>query len=112
MRVFFKASGSWGSEGLFGQSFSVALPIQALRRLPCLGSSVVQCVRHIQGPPLAGVLLCSLACQALKGAPWVRSYAIVQCIRPLMDQSLYCSAALLACEVRNVMVMAPPSLCD
>ena len=30
----------------------VALPIRALRGLPCLGSfSVVQCVRHIEGPP-------------------------------------------------------------
>ena len=34
----FRASGSWRSEGLFGRSFSVALPIQALRGLPCLGS--------------------------------------------------------------------------
>ena len=32
-------------------SFSVAPPIQALRRLPCLGSfSVVQHVRHISAP--------------------------------------------------------------
>ena len=41
MRVFFKASGSWGSEGLFGQSFSVALPIQALRGHRCLGPSLL-----------------------------------------------------------------------
>ena len=35
-------------------SFSVALPIQALRGLPCLGSfSVVHHVRHIEGLPLA-----------------------------------------------------------
>ena len=41
-------------------SFSIALPIQALRGLPCLGPfSVVHHVRHIEGPPLAGVLLCS-----------------------------------------------------
>ena len=56
MRVFFKASGSWRSEGLFGQSFSVALPIQALRGLHCLG-------------------LCCSACQALKEALWVGSYS-------------------------------------
>jgi len=42
IRVFFQAFGSWQSEGLFGQSFSIALPIQA----------------H-SGAPLAGVLLCS-----------------------------------------------------
>ena len=43
--------------------------------------------------PLAGVLLCRLACQALKGAPWVGSYSVVQCLRHLMGQPLYCSAA-------------------
>ena len=60
-------------------SFSVALPIQALRGLPCLGSfSVVHHVRHIEGLPLAGVLLCSSGHQSLKGAPWVRSCSVVQ----------------------------------
>ena len=50
-RVFFWASCSWQSKGLFGQSFSIALPIQALRGLPCLGSfSVVQCIKHIEDP--------------------------------------------------------------
>ena len=34
---FFRVSCSWRSEGLFGQSFSVVLPVQALRGLPCLG---------------------------------------------------------------------------
>ena len=42
--------------GLFGQSFSIAPPIQALRGLPCLGSFSVQHIRHIEGAPLAGVL--------------------------------------------------------
>ena len=51
VRVFFQASCSWRSEGLFGQSFSVAPSIQALRRLPCLGSSVFLRVRHIEGGP-------------------------------------------------------------
>ena len=42
----------WRSEGLFGQSFSVAPPVQALRGLPCLGSfSVVWRIRHIEGAP-------------------------------------------------------------
>ena len=51
IRVFFWASSSWWSEGLFGQSFSVAPPIRALRGVSCLGSfSVVRLVRHIEGP--------------------------------------------------------------
>ena len=44
--------------------------------------------RHVEG-----VLLCRSVCQALKGAPWVGSYSVVQCIRRLMAQPLYCSAA-------------------
>ena len=52
IRVFFRASCSWRSEGFFGQSFSVARSVQALRGLPCLGSfSVVWCIRHMEGPP-------------------------------------------------------------
>ena len=92
IRVFFRASCSWWSEGLFGQSFSVALPIQALRGLPYLWAFSVVYIRHIAGPPRAGALLCRLACQALKGAPWVRSYSVVQCVRRLMGQPLYSSA--------------------
>ena len=58
----FCASCSWQSEGLFGQSFSIAVPVQALRGLPCLGSfSVVQCVRHIERPP------------------WLESYSVDLC---------------------------------
>ena len=68
IRVFFWASCSWQSEDLFGQSFSVALPIQALRGLPCPGSfSVVWCIRDIEGDPHTGVLLCSLVHQAFDG---------------------------------------------
>ena len=52
LRVFFRASGSWQSEGLFGQSFCIALPPQAHRGLPCLGSfSVDPHVRHLKGRP-------------------------------------------------------------
>ena len=93
IRIFLGASCSWQSEGLFGQSFSIALPVQTLRGLPCLGSiSVVQCIRHIEACPLAGVLLCRLARQALRGAPWVGSCSVVQCLRRLMGQPLSCSA--------------------
>ena len=42
---------------------------------------------------LCGVLLCILVHQSLKGEPWVGYYSIVQCIRHLMGQPLYCSAA-------------------
>ena len=76
LRVFFRAFFSWQSEGLFGQSFSVTLPIQALRGLPYPGSfSVVWCVRHTEG------------------SPWVGSYSVVQCLRHLMGQSLYYATA-------------------
>ena len=45
-QVFLPASCSWQSEGLVGQSFSKAQPVQALRGIPCLGSfSVIQRIR-------------------------------------------------------------------
>ena len=67
IRVFLSLLCSWWSGGLFGQSFSIALPIQALRRLPCLGSfSVVWSQAH-RGAPMAGVLLCNSVHQALDG---------------------------------------------
>ena len=49
---FFRASCSWPSKGLFGQSFSIALPVQALRGLPCLGPfSVVPACQQHKGAP-------------------------------------------------------------
>ena len=77
IRVFFQASCRWRSEGLFGQSFSVALPIQAL-----------------------------------KGAPWVGSYSVVQCVRRLMGQTLYSSAKDAGSVERGAMVMVPLGTCD
>ena len=113
IRVFFQASCRWRSEGLFGQSFSVALPIQALRAIPCLWSfSVVWHVRHIEG------------------SSWLGSYSVDQCIRHLMGHpgwgptlqfsvSGVCWATLcivqlpvLVCGEREAMVMAPPSKRD
>ena len=77
LSVFFRASCSWRSEGLFGQSFSVALPVQALKRAL-----------------LPGVLLCCWASQAHRGGPpWLGSYSVVQCIRHLTGQPLSRSAA-------------------
>ena len=71
----------------------MALPVQALRRIPCLGSfSVGWRIKHIEAS-LTGVLLCRLVHPSLKGAPWVGSYSVVQCGRHLMVQPLYCSAA-------------------
>ena len=106
IRVFFRPSCSWRSEYLFSQSFSAAPPIQALRGLPCLGSFSVWRVRPIKGPP-AGVLLCKSVHLALKGAPWVGSCSVAQCVRNLMAHPLYCSAASAGMWGEAVL-MAPP----
>ena len=74
-------------------SLSVALPIQALRGLHCLGPSLLSCTSGTWGGGLAGVLLCRLVHQALRGAAWVGSWSVVQCVRSLMCQPLYCTAA-------------------
>ena len=64
-----------------------------------------------RGAPLAGILLCRLVFQALKGAPWVGSYSVVQWVRCLTGQPLYCSAADPSVG-REAMVMAPPAMDD
>ena len=58
-------------------------------------SGVLLCLVHQahRGASLTGVLLCRLVHQADKGAPWVGSYSVVQCVRHLMGQPFYCSAA-------------------
>ena len=68
VRVFSPASCSWWSEGLRGQSFPVALPVQALKRAS-----------------LPGVLLCCSAHQAHRGAPRLGSYSVVWCISHLKE---------------------------
>ena len=65
-----------------------------------------------RGSTLTVVLLCRLAPEALKGAPWLGAYSVVQCLRRLTGQLLYCSALMLACGEREAMVMAPPSAHD
>ena len=103
IRVFLRASCSWRSEGLFGQSLSVAPPIQALK-----GALLYCSIRQAhRGAPLTEVLLCSLAHQSLKGAPWVGSYSVVQCVRRLMGQLSVVQLPMLACGEREAMVMAP-----
>ena len=94
IRVFFRASCSWQSEGLFGRSFSVALPIQELRGLLCLGSfSVVQSIRHIEGLPWLGSYSVDRCISHLKEHPgWVPTpqFGAITC---LMGQPLCHSAA-------------------
>ena len=69
IRIFFQASCSWQSEGLFGQSFSVAPPIQALRGISCLGFfSVVPSQVH-RGAPLTGSYSADWCIRHLKGHP-------------------------------------------
>ena len=88
IRVFFQASCSWWSEGLFGQSFFVAPPVQALRGLPCLGSFFIFWhVRHIEGL-LPGVLHCRSVHQSLKRTPWMGSYSVIQCSLSILWASL------------------------
>ena len=66
----FWTSCSWRSEGLFGQSFSVAPFIQALRGLPSLGSfSVIQRIRYIKGPLWLGSYSVDQHVRDLKGHP-------------------------------------------
>ena len=103
IRVFCWASCSWPSEGLFGQSFSVGRPIQALRGLPCLGSfSVLQCIRHIEapiwGPPqfrVSGIWWASLYCLVASAGVWgERGYG--WWLHPLCMTQQYCLASMAA----------------
>ena len=61
---------------------------------------------------MPGVLLCRSAREALKGAPWVGSYSVIQCIRHLMGQPLLFSCGCWLCGEREAMVMAPPPTYD
>ena len=70
IRIFSWAYCIWWSEGLFGQSFSVAMTIQALRELSCVGSFfIVQQVRHIVGPSWLGSYSKDQHFRHLKGHP-------------------------------------------
>ena len=91
-RVFFWASCTWWSESLFSQSFPVALPVQVLRGLLCLGSfSVVWLVRHIEGPPWLWSCSEDWCISHWKMHPsWV---LLCSSLRHLMDRPLCCSAA-------------------
>ena len=78
IRVLFQTSCSWLSEGLFGQSFSVAPPTQARRGIPCLGSYCVdQGVRHLEGHPGRGPTLLFSTAVTERG-PRVGSCSVAQ----------------------------------
>ena len=112
LSVFFWASCCWWSESLFGQSFSVAPPIQELRGLPFLGSfSVVWHVRHIAGPSLESYSV-DQCIKHLKGHPgwrpalWVRASGFWSASLSVVQ------LPMLACGEREAMVMAPPPMHD
>ena len=55
--------------------------------------SLEECIAYERNVLQPISLLSRLACQALKGAPWMQSYSVVQCVSCMMGQPLYCSAA-------------------
>ena len=60
---------------------------------------------------MPGVLLCTSVSQALKGAPWLGSYSVVQCIRRSMGQPLYIvQLPMLVCPGREAIVVASPAM--
>ena len=66
---------------------------------------------HRGSPPRLGS--CRSAHQSPKGAPWLGSCSVIQCVRHVMGQPLYCSAADAGvCGEREAMVMAPPPMRD
>ena len=79
------------------QSFSISPPVQALRGLPCLGFFCCSVCQVHRGTPMAGVLFCRSAHQALK----VGSYSVVQCARCLMGQLSIVQLQVLACGERG-----------
>ena len=94
IRVFFRVSCSWRSDGLFDQSFSIVPPVQAHRRAPLAG--VLLCrssVRHWKENP-GWVLLCGSLCQGFDG-----------------PASLLFSCWCL-CGEKKAMMMAPPPIWD
>ena len=74
-------------------SLSLWLPHSGTYRAPLPEVFLCYSARAHRGAPQDGVLLCRSVHQALKGAHWVGSCSVVQCIRHSMGQPLYCSAA-------------------
>ena len=120
IRVFFLASCSWWSEGLFGQSFSVALPGQAHRGAPLAGILLCRSVhRALKGAPWGGVLLCSSVCQAFDGPAsllfscwWWQVWreSLWWWLHPLRDSAVSpCFRGCLAFLHRHFLPQSPPS---
>ena len=66
--LFFEPLVAGNQKASLASFFSAAPPVQALRGLPCLGSfSVVQCLRHIEGRLLSGVLFCWYIPDSMEG---------------------------------------------
>ena len=105
--LFVLASCSWQFEGLWRLS-PYLHPFRHLEGSLAWGPSLLLHTSGTERGPPAGIVPCRSVHQALKGAPWVGSYSVVQCVWCLMGQPLYCSAAMLACGEREAMVMAPP----
>ena len=57
---------------------------------------------------MPGALLCCLVHRAHRGAPWLGSYSVVQCVRCLMGLPSIVQLPMLVCRKRDTMVMAPP----
>ena len=93
IRVFFPASCSWWSVGLFVQSFSTAPPMR-VQRDPFPGFLLCCLVcQALRGVLLTGTLHCRSAHQAFKGAPWVEPYSVV-CLIGHLKEHLGCVAVL------------------
>ena len=103
---FFLASCSWQSEGLSAQSFSVALPVQALRGLPCLGSFCVPCVRRLMVQPLY--------CSAANAGVWgERLWCWLHLLRMTQQYHLASMAAWLSSTgiSHHNLLLHIPSIC-
>ena len=112
IRGFCQASCNWRVEGLFGQSFSIAPPIQALRGPPCLGSFSVPCVRHIEGPPWMESYSVDWWIKHLKGHPgWGPTLQFSASGISWASLSIF-QLIMLASPGREAMVMAPPPTYD
>ena len=94
-------------------SFSIALPIQALRGLPCLGSfSVVWRLRHIEGHPRLGSYSVDWRVSHLKGHPELGPTLYLSVSGLCWASLSIVQLLMLVCGEREAMVMAPPATHD
>ena len=110
-RVFFRTSCAGDQKASLASLSSYLCQFRHLEGSLAWGPSLLFRHQEHRGAPLVGVLLCRMAHQSLKGA-LVGSYSIVQCVRRLMGQPLYCSAADAGVWRERGLVMAPPPTRD